>query len=573
MHSAAPRPGLGQVLVVLAVLSVLLVAAGWQNRDNLNSDAIAYLRLASYYAHGQTELMVSGYWGPLLSWLAAVPLKFGCAPLPAGRIVMGLSAVVFSLGSLVLLRSLALSASAVLAGFILAAGASVLWSVENISPDLLVAGLIGLAMGRMVSPSWLGQRRSAAMAGLLWGLAYLAKAVALPLAFGISVCLAGLWCLSQPASWQAIRRQFATTILAFLLVAAPWIGVLSVKYGHLTFSTSARIAHAVAGPPDVDRYHPSMRTFHRPEPGRLTSWEEPSRMPYRFWSPLASRACLQHQFQLIGHNLRTILSFFADFDRLHLGLVALLGCAAVFLRQRPRHVQQRWCWMPLPLVCLAGVYLPVCVQVVDQRYFYAAYPILFGSAAGFLDWMLRKIASAGSLAAPRAAPLPCPAKAASPPSEKRISPGGPLAAQPSGLICRAAWVLLVGSFAIPVILGLVVALQGVPDPASACAHALAARLRRANLAAPIAGSGLVAGGRAGLYTAYLLNQPWYGDELNSTAEGYQRSGAKLVIVNRRQPVVKELEESPLFRNLDDRLFASPEEAAQCPSQVFQALHR
>jgi len=568
MNCARLRPGLRAAPVVLAIQLALLTWAGWQNRASLNTDGIAYLRLASYYAHGQTELMISGYWGPLLSWLAAVFLKLGCAPWLAGRIVVGLSAVVFGLGSLGLLRSLALPAGAVLAGFILAAGASVLWSVEYVSPDLLVAGLVLLAMGRMLSPSWLAQRKSAALAGLLWGLAYLAKAVALPLALGISASLAGLWLLSQPGAGRAIRRQFAITSLVFLLVAAPWIGVLSVKYGGLTFSTSARIAHALAGPPDVERYHPTMRTFHRPEPGRVTSWEEPSRMPYRFWSPLASRAYFGHQLQVIGRNLLTVLGFFAAFDRLHLGLIALLGCAAVFLWRGRQIVQERWCWMPLTLLCLAGIYLPVYVQVVDERYFYAAYPLLFGGAAGFVDWMLRK---AGCPASPGAASLPRSANNPVPTSEGTIGQGGLQARRPLRLVCRAAWLLLVGSFAIPAIIGLVVALQGVPNPASACAHDLAARLRRAELAGPVAGSGLVAGGRAGLYTAYLLNQPWYGDELNPTAESYHGSGAKLVIVNRRQPVARELDQSPLFRNLDARLFASSEEAAQCPLQVFQAI--
>jgi hypothetical protein len=37
-----------------------------------------------------------------------------------------------------------------------------------------------------------------------------------------------------------------------------------MKYHKLTFSTTAAIAHAVVGPPDVDRYHP----FGLPSTGR-----------------------------------------------------------------------------------------------------------------------------------------------------------------------------------------------------------------------------------------------------------------------------------------------------------------
>ena len=50
--------------------------------------------------------------------------------------------------------------------------------------------------------------------------------------------------------------------------ALPWIGVLSAHYGEFTFSTSARVARAIAGPPDTARYHPTMRTLHTPPPAR-----------------------------------------------------------------------------------------------------------------------------------------------------------------------------------------------------------------------------------------------------------------------------------------------------------------
>src|SRR5262245_33141886 len=54
---------------VLPVQIVLLIILAWLNRDQINSDAVAYIRIAQYYLHLQTDLMVSGYWGPLLSWL------------------------------------------------------------------------------------------------------------------------------------------------------------------------------------------------------------------------------------------------------------------------------------------------------------------------------------------------------------------------------------------------------------------------------------------------------------------------------------------------------------------------
>ena len=52
----------------LCAQAVLLLLAALQNLDALNTDAVAYIRIAGYWAEWNPELMISGYWGPLLSW-------------------------------------------------------------------------------------------------------------------------------------------------------------------------------------------------------------------------------------------------------------------------------------------------------------------------------------------------------------------------------------------------------------------------------------------------------------------------------------------------------------------------
>jgi hypothetical protein len=120
---------------------------------------------------------------------------------------------------------------------------------------------------------------------------------------------------------------------------------------------------------------------------------------------------------------------------------------------------------------------------------------------------------------------------------------------------------------------LAVALQGVPNPASVCGAELAQRLHHAKVSGPLAGSGLIAGGRAGLYVAFWLGEPWLGDSPRGSAEDYRNSGAKLVIVHRRQAVTAELDQSPAFRSLDDRLFSSAQEAEQFPLKAYECLAR
>ena len=79
-------------LLGYALYAVVLGVAAARNVDRLNPDAIAYLRIAHYAATGQLDLMISGCWGPLLSWLIAPLLAVGVDSLVAARVVLALSA-------------------------------------------------------------------------------------------------------------------------------------------------------------------------------------------------------------------------------------------------------------------------------------------------------------------------------------------------------------------------------------------------------------------------------------------------------------------------------------------------
>ena len=540
MDQSAPVPSQNHAQLLLGALlfqAILLVFAGGHNLQNLNTDAIAYLRIADYYAHGPTHLMVSGYWGPLLSWLMAPWLLVGMPSLAAARIVMGLSAVVFWYGCVALFRAFRLPTWHQVIGAWLVGLATVFWSVEYISPDLLVAGLMALALAPMLAPGWVERRPCALGTGAIWGLAYLAKAVALPLGLVVTGTMALVWWVSHRVKPSMVVRQTLLTWLACLAVASPWITILSLKYHTLTISTTARIAHAIVGPSDVPRHHPLGRMFHPPEPGRITSWEDPSGMPYPYWSPFASAAYARHQAELVLDNAGTILRLLGSYDWLWLGLAGALAVAAIPRRAPRDAVTDRWRWALLPLGCLAAVYLPAYVKLVDQRYFYLGYPLLLVCGFGASESLT--------------------------PFLQRWTPS---------IKARYLAVILAASFAAPSLMALPLALGGIPSPASQTAWELARRFRASHLGGPIAGNAFLAGGRAGLLAAYYLIQPWVGDDAQPTPAKYLGCGANFLVVNRRNPLVTLLDQQPGFTDLDSRLFTSPEESASFPLKAY-ALDR
>ena len=68
---------------------------------------------------------------------------------------------------------------------------------------------------------------------------------------------------------------------------------------------------------------------------------------------------------------------------------------------------------------------------------------------------------------------------------------------------------------------------------------------------PIAGSGyLQNGGDTGLYIAYLLGQPWYGDERHPSFTRLEQLKPRLVIAAKWSPFARTLEQDPRFVDLD-----------------------
>ena len=554
LHSGKTLKGDRVGWVTLSVVVIGSMMAAWSNRDNLNTDAIAYSQIARHWVEGRADLAVSGYWGPLLSWLMAPMIYGGMPPLMAARLVMALSAVLFWHGSSYVIRSGGLRPRSVLCAEGITAVCSVAWAGQNISPDLLLSGLSLVAVAKLCSADWLSQPRCQAACGAAWGGAYLAKAIGLPLAGAVITSVA-------MARWFLFRRGFLMSaaeskgcsarsfLLAWLrtlgvtgLVCLPWILVLSFHYGRPVFSTSGPIAHAVVGPADLERYHPFARVFHSPDQGRITSWEDPSGMNYRYWSPLENAAYRTHQIGLIQKNAETAVGLLGSFDAFGVGVLGLFGAAVSLGFRMRRRVEGRpvlsWEIAWVPIVCLVLLYLPVYLSWFDQRYFFFALPLMLAVCFGGLERF-------GELT------------------------GTGLRATPLGAWVGVAQAVLCLVFLAPNFRPMGMALDGAPDPASFYARDLAARLKGLGISGRVAGSAILTGGRTGIYLAYYMDQPWLGDELKPTAQRIASSGAELMVVTRRDALQAELGRDPRFEDLDEKLFKTLKDAEAYALKVYR----
>lgn len=528
--SRAARIG---VICVIVCQVVLLIIAGWKNRLVLNPDGVAYISIASHYAQGEFNLAVSGYWGPLLSWSMVPLLTIFHNPMNAARISLGLSAVVFLLGSLSVYQSLQIHPGGIVFGTLVVAIASIFWSVENVTPDLLMSGLICLAVSTMMSPGWIQSIGIQLITGVLIGVSYLAKPVALPLGFSMCVGFTLLWVMSGRHSFRPALRGLAVTLIGIMFVAAPWIAVLSVKYDRITISTSAKVNHAIIGPKDVERDHLHFRVFHTPETGRISSWEDPTSLPYKYWSPFESTKYFKHQLRLLFDNAGTVVESLVKFDRLHLALFALLCGLLVHTPWRENMALERWRWAAVPIFCISVVYLPVYAD--SHRYYFLAYPFLFAGSIGMVVWLTRT-------------------------AQEKINIPRMLGI---GLITLS----FLGAAYSPFL----ETLRGIETDSTEQTYDLARKLQALGIYGGIAGAGdcIGWGGVYAEYVAFFMKQPFHGCEANPPVERIKASGAKLMFVNRLLPLAGELDKDSSFNSLDNFLFKSREEAAKFPSKIYQ----
>ncbi len=319
MSDRRATDGRGNGLFALAVTVFFALAMVFRPSFTywINTDATAYVSIARQYLAGGFGRAVNGYWGPLLSWLMAPLLATGLAPLVAARVVELAAGV----GALFAVRWLALRLGAsrrsmgVLALCLAVPLAE--YSMLLVTPDILLVFLLVMYCGFVLPDAYRERRMYGVGAGLFGGLAYLAKSYALPF-FLVHFFLLNLlhWHRagfapagespgpdSVAAARRAVLRNFAAGLAAFVLVAGPWVGVLSHKYGQLTCGTAGQRAHALVGP-EYYGDDPVFGTLIDPPSFDATSyWDDPAVLKLVTWRPWQSEDLFYHQLRLVGENL------------------------------------------------------------------------------------------------------------------------------------------------------------------------------------------------------------------------------------------------------------------------------
>jgi hypothetical protein len=386
--------------VTLAAYAIMLVAMAFHFSDQINPDGVAYLRIAGYYLTGDLGKAVSGYWSPLYSWLLMPWLAMGVPGLLATKLLAACLAVAWVIGVALLGRRYAES-SVTRRLLVATAAVSVLsWSMEVISPDVLLAVVLTFYFYVVSDPAIMTAPARAFACGLLGGLAYLAKAYAFP--FFIVHLLGTVTLYTWAQAGAGTSRRYLVAALAglsgFVMVAAPWIGVLSTTYGQLTITTAASSRNVPTsvrrGATNTDRapFAPGLKLASI-ESGRLTAWEAPDRVSTRPPAVVSSTlptAIGPGRIQVLLGNAMVIRDHLSDFDYFQLAIATILGAAFIgFLRSPARAVSVPYLWGSFTVVLFVLGYLPLWAR--ERRYYWPVVGLLMVLSFGLAEQISRAL--------------------------------------------------------------------------------------------------------------------------------------------------------------------------------------
>lgn len=320
-------------------------------RFQINPDGIGYMAVAQHWLNGHWADAVNAYWSPLYSWLMVPLLACGFDPLLTTKLTSAIAgaialAAAWRLGHHMGIRpELRAAACLAMIPFI------VLYTLFVITPDLLVAAMIlaylatscSMVADPLPAPTdhrrrWLAWINSpfmrCALAGLMAGLCYLAKAYALPVVAG-HLLLTGI-ARTIAARGRRLRAtaQVAVGLLVFAAIVGAWSAALTVKFGSFMTGSTGRYNYYLNGPKSNGQPMHRGRLFPPPNPSASTIWEDPTNYMPPAWNPLHSQAEWDHQVKLLNRNWSQLLDILRDM--LPAWPIALAAGAMTMLAARRR---------------------------------------------------------------------------------------------------------------------------------------------------------------------------------------------------------------------------------------------
>lgn len=351
------------------------------SRHQINPDGVGYLSVAEKYLRGDFADAVNAYWSPLYSWLLVPLLAVGIEPLLATKVLGMLTAGATLVAMWWLLRRAGAQRDVCTLACLAATPLLLYAGYAVITPDLLVACALVFYLASFCHPAQSTCWPAALRLGLLGGVAYLAKAYALPFVLGHFVIVRAIELIrgGAPGTRRTLAINSAVTLAAMGLVVGAWSAILTQKFGHFTTGSTGRYNLLINAPNSPGQIMHWAGLLPPVNPTAISAWEDVTyyidRMPQ--WRPLATAEDRQYLWNKIEANFWRTLELLekqANWVRPILLVMLLIPLSRADLRPRMPglilslalllypcgyfllHVEARFLTIMLVLLLLGGAY-------------------------------------------------------------------------------------------------------------------------------------------------------------------------------------------------------------------------
>jgi 4-amino-4-deoxy-L-arabinose transferase-like glycosyltransferase len=381
------------LIVIFVSYAVFALVFGFAYRFAMNPDGTSILRLAGYIAEGNFQQSISPGYSPLLTWVISPFIFLGFDALTAARIAIALCGAGLLLSSWFLAQRFNLSENIRFAAVLIASLLTAFWTIQFIAADVLFAALTLFYLYLVTDQNVLTGRMAAFYCGIVSGFMYLGHHYAMPFFFAHFpvILLARGYMVRDSAGlpWKKILLALGSGIAGFLIIASLWIGIISVKKGHVTISIKGGVAHAVMGPKDVDRRHPFFvgGLFKPKDDYSIHVFEDPSEVEFKTWSPFESKEYFIHQLKVIKDNSVYIFNHFVNnspFFTYALVIVVLaLFPIALFLNTMNSRKRFLYFWVVITFCIYCSGFLLLIAR--SPRRFYAMMIVFLFTSFHFIE--------------------------------------------------------------------------------------------------------------------------------------------------------------------------------------------
>jgi hypothetical protein len=349
----------------------------------IDIDGMAYLGIARHLRQGEFRAAINAFRSPLISWLIAVA-SFGSGDYVQIGKFINIAAFLLSLALLYALTEKLwhsrLAASLAVLMFSLGRGLSAS-AVMMVTPDFLFAALTLIYFIVLLRCLREDRLKDWFLLGAVHGLAFLAKAFALP---WLAVCTLIALAMSVKA-WKARLPRLALAALIPVMVASGWATVLCSKYGVFTTGTQFRVNLLQWTLRAYSEHHDTTYALLRDTSKEVDEYGGGDPMPPGSWPwtySLSVKQVVPKMIRAEARNVPRVLKEMMIVTTLG-GLIAFIAILATLTRRR-RQYPVEWRFAVVVAASALSLVTTYSTLVFDERYLFPLIPLLLALATIFL---------------------------------------------------------------------------------------------------------------------------------------------------------------------------------------------